>query len=470
MSDGVSMVGFDARAAVFTTLFLGVSFAASTLSAQEGRLQFVKGPFSGYGSLIAKTDVRDYGCLDCAPTSRILGTPDLDGDGVAEVILTMESFTKQEKATNIPLPIFFYRIDGRPYEGIGQLPMRVHAREAVTADFNGDGRDDVFIAAHGMDDKPFPGEQNVLLLSQKGGGHFDASLTHLPQMEDMSHGAGAGDIDGDGDVDVIVITNAGGGNAGVSNYFLINDGSGSMTFSKGSNHLPSGAPRKDDFFLTARLVDVNGDGLIDLLLAGEALNSSPSLLLIGDGKGQFGNIRKLPRSPFGKLTYTTDIDVEDLNSDGRSDIVLLNTGQIDGLDFKGMHIQILIQSSDGSFVDESESRLWDQRTAARPNVSLAHNINFADLDSDGDLDFVIQSLNPAWREQTGDVPPHIGLNDGSGSFSPVDPMWLTSQAYSYRQLMPVKVQSSWRILGLSLNGINESNGFWALGHKLYIYK
>lgn len=458
------------RFALCILIGLWVGIADGAASAQEGQLRFVSGPFNGYGSLIAQTDVREFGCSDCAPTMRILGTPDLDGDGAPEVILTMESFNKQDKATNIPLPIFIFRIDGSPYKGIDQLPMRVHPREAVIADFNGDGRDDVFISAHGMDRKPFPGEQNVLLLSQKGGRHMDVSLTHLPQMEDMSHGAGAGDIDGDGDADIVVVTNGGGGKAGVSNYFLINDGSGVMTFSKGSNHLPSGAPRKDDFFLTARLVDVNGDRKNDLLLAGEGYNGSPSLLLIGDGKGQFGKPTKLPRSPFGKRTFTTDIDVQDLNSDGRSDLILLNTGQLDGRAFRGMHIQLLIQDSDGSFVDQSEDRIWDQSSAARSDVSLAHNINLADLDRDGDLDLVVQSLNPAWKERAGDIPPHVGLNDGSGSFAPVDPTWLATSGYTYRQLMPVRVRGSWKILGLSLNGINEADGFWAVGHKLYLFQ
>jgi hypothetical protein len=449
-------------------LFFVLKLSLGSAVAQD--LEYVTGPFQGYGSMVARTDVREHGCNTCAPTMRILAAPDLDGDGNSELILSLESFTKEDKASDIPLPIFFFRTNGERYDGITELPKRIHAREAVTADFNSDGRDDVFIAAHGMDRKPFPGEQNVLLLSQPNGSHKDVSSTHLPQMEDMAHGVAAGDIDSDGDVDLFIVTNAGGGLAKVSNYFLLNDGAGSMTFSSGKKHLPSGAPRKDDYFLTARIEDITGDEVPDLIMAGEAYNGSPSLVLIGDGKGNFESFTKLPRSAFGKQTFTTDIDVVDLNGDELKDLVLLNTGQIDGRVFKGVNVQTLVQTAVGQFEDQTEQRMWDQRAAADSDVNISHNVNFVDLDQDGDLDFVVQSLNPSWRERVGDVPPHIGLNDGNGKFSPVAPTWLTFSAYSFEQLLPIKISGKWKIAGISQNGVEEPNGFWAVGHKLYLYQ
>ena len=457
------------RRKLFPALFISsVLSLGSTVAAEE--LRYVNGPYQGYAQMIAKTDVREHGCHTCSPSMRILAAPDLDGDGNSELILSMEAFTKEGKATDIPLPIFVLRANGQQYGGIKGLPTRIHAREAVIADFNGDGRDDVFIAAHGMDRKPFPGEQNVLLMSQPNGSHKDVSLTHLPLLDDMAHGVAAGDVDGDGDVDLFIVTNGGGGRARVSNYFLLNDGAGLMTFSNGKNHLPSGAPRKDDYFLTARIEDVTGDGLPDLIMAGEAYNSSPSLVLTGNGKGQFRNFAKLPRSAFGKRTFTTDIDVVDLNGDGRKDIVLLNTGQIDGRPFKGMYVQILVQTADGGFEDQTKQRIWDQEAAASSRINIPHNISFVDLDQDGDLDFVVQSLNPSWRNNVGDVPPHIGLNDGNGKFSPVKPTWLTSNEHSFAQLLPVRIGRKWKIAGMSLNGLNEPNGYWAVGHKLFLYK
>lgn len=433
-------------------------------------LRFAPGPFTASARLVASTDVRQYGCSDCGPTMRLLGTPDLNGDGNSEIILAMESFTKDGTASNVPLPIIILQADGQPYRGISTNLRRVHAREAIIADFNGDGRDDVFIVAHGMDRQPFPGEQNVLLLSQPDGTHRDVSATHLPQMDDMSHGAAAGDIDGDGDVDIVVVTNAGGGRAKVSNYFLINDGTGRFSFSSGSNHLPAGTPRRDDHFLTAELVDINNNGINDLVFAGEGHNGSPSLLMLGNGRGGFGQPLRLPVSPFGRRTFTTDIAAVDINSDGLLDLVLLNTGTINGRPFTGINIQILIQQANGSFTDETSQRMWDQRGAAVPGVLIPHSINFVDLNGNGYLDFVVQSLNPLWKQRPGDVPPQIGINDASGRFSPVTPNWPSTSGYSFRQMLPIKINGRWRLAGNSLNGLNEASGFWALGHHLQIYR
>jgi hypothetical protein len=53
----------------------------------------------------------------------------------------------------------------------------VDPRKVLFGDFNGDGRLDMFIACHGWDTNPYPGEQNRLYLSEPGGGWRDATAT-----------------------------------------------------------------------------------------------------------------------------------------------------------------------------------------------------------------------------------------------------------------------------------------------------
>jgi hypothetical protein len=444
----------------------GGASAPSALATPPAGADYVSGPYATRGRVLMTTDVRQLGCPQCAPVPRILATPDLDGDGTSEIVLTMESFGTDERAINVPTRMVIVRANGTPYRGISQLPSRVHAREGVVGDFNGDGVDDLFVAAAGMDTNPFPGEQNVLLLSRGAGRHIDASASNLPQLIDFAHGANAGDIDGDGDLDILVVTHQ--GVSPTDNYFLINDGTGRFSFSAGRNHMPASAARTNRF-LTGRLQDVNLDGNVDMLLPGNGDDRQASLLLYGDGQGRFDRTVTLPRSAFGSQTWTTDIDVVDLDRDGLRDLVLLNTSDFGGR-YKGLNIQILM-NEDGRFIDRSSQRLWGQNWPSQSNFNIAHNLSFVDLNRDGALDFVVQSLNPVWERQPGDMPLQIGLNDGSGSFRPVTPRWLDpSEGFNARQLLPVKIGGRTALVGQSLFGQDTENGFRTFGQRLTMYR
>jgi hypothetical protein len=283
----------------------------------------------------------------------------------------------------------------------------------------------------------------------------------------MSHGATAGDIDGDGDLDILIITNAGGGRSRLPNYFLINQGDGRFELSRGELHLPRQA-QSDNAFLTAQLVDVDKNGRVDLLLAGSGDERQASLLMLGDGDGAFSSVITLPRPDWGTTILTTDIDAIDIDADGDMDIVLLHTGRFGNQNFKGFFIQILINHN-MQFIDETQFRIWPQSFDRPEELNISHNINFVDLNGDGALDFVIQSLNPLWKNTPGDVPPQIGLNRGNGFFDPIIPTWPRSNSWSGRQLAPISLGGSSTLAGLSLNGLNDG-GFRPIGHRLFVFR
>ena len=439
--------------------------------ALPGTGDYVAGPYQTHGQVVATTDVRTLGCPQCDPVPRILATADFNADGLPEFVLTFESFDLTRKPIDVPTQMAIVSADGKPYPGIIALPARVHPREAVVADFNGDGIDDLFAAAQGPDGRPFPGEQNVLLLSQGAGRLEDVSFTNLPIKDEMAHGAAAGDIDGDGDLDLIVVTNAGGGRAKLETYFLINDGTGKFNLSPGSAHLPAGPSRKRNYFLTARFSDINQDGNVDLMMAGSADMGQNSLLLYGDGTGNFRDSNvKLPRSPFGTKAYTTDIDVVDLDGDGDKDVILLNCAIIGKQVFKGLYIQTLINDG-GKFQDETGVRIWGQDWPAPGDFAIPHNLTLADLNGDGAPDFVVQSLNPVWNKTPGDVPAQIGINDGHGHFNPVTPEWLDpSEGHRARELLPALSGDHWIIAGESLFGEPTATDFRTYGQRLTIFR
>ena len=131
-----------------------------------------------------------------APACRRSGhdsSIDLQGNGRPDVVVCHGSFPPSP-VVKVPCRVLRPQPDGsvvditRQLFGAGALPSLINPREIVSGDFNRDGRADIFVAAHGYDAAPFPGETNLLLLSNADGTYTDRSAT-LPQAPDFSHSA-----------------------------------------------------------------------------------------------------------------------------------------------------------------------------------------------------------------------------------------------------------------------------------------
>jgi hypothetical protein len=306
-----------------------------------------------------------------APISQI-AFGDITGDGRADLIVNSITVPTQ----NIAHPVLVYtaNTDGSftnvTDKTIGGVASSVFGRQVLVADFNGDGRSDFFIAGHGYDAPPFPGEQSALLLSTSNGGVTNATA-RLPQGLTFNHSAAMADVDGDGDLDILA------GNSSVGGPSLWINNGGSFTAKAGA--LPSVLATTRGF--TYAFLDANRDGIADLYAAsGQA---GPSRILIGDGKGNFKDAGvNLPAQPAG--VEEIDTQILDLNGDGLMDI--LATGYKQGT-FTGIYTRALIQKADGSFVDETAARIPGNDLSA---TAWRERINLADLDGDGDLDAVVQ--------------------------------------------------------------------------------
>lgn len=119
-----------------------------------------------------------------------------------------------------------------------------------------------------------------------------------------------GDIDGDGDLDLLG-ANGGSGN---SEILLINNGAG--TYTNGTSQILSN-PSIDDN--DSKFIDYDNDGDLDLIIA--ALGGSTERLLNNNGSGIFSLTSGVMAA---QTDSSLDIEVADLNGDGRYDIV---TGQ-----------------------------------------------------------------------------------------------------------------------------------------------
>ena len=330
-----------------------------------------------------------------------LWAADWNGDGWTDVVVARLVF---QTAETFEISILLNDRQGGLVDATqqvfdGPVPEVQHPREIVIADFDGDARPDIFVADHGMDTDPFPGYQNTLVLSAPGGKLVDATAK-LPQRDDYTQSATAADIDADGDVDLYVGNMGGEGEEAPG--ILLNDGTGGFTLAEGRLP-PEQTNLQLNWYGSCQFADVSNDGSPDLIL-GQGDPNRYSHVLTNDGTGHFTRLATpLPPTIFFPIHGIMDIKASDISGDGYLDLLLIDTRNT----YIGRYIQILINNRDGTFVDETSTRI----SQTYHDGWLVY-LQLLDLNYDGHVDFVA-------RQMTGPGP-LLYLNDGRGVFSEWD--------------------------------------------------
>ena len=211
------------------------------------------------------------------------------------------------------------------------------------------------------------------------------------------------DVNGDGRLDLIT-TNA--GHHHNDEYYLVNStvsvllGHGDGTFETSERR--TAIPLENSYSLIAQVMDVNGDGRGDLIVAdpGRYLPYDPNdptsgryfdphvSVRLGQTNGSFGAERQ-----FEVGQYPTSVHVADVNQDGRVDLITLNQYSDD--------VSVLLGVGDG--VNRTFA------TEQRFNVgSYPQDLQIEDFNSDGTLDLV--TANYFSKEVS------VLLGDGQGTF------------------------------------------------------
>ena len=264
----------------------------------------------------------------------------------------------------------------------------------VVADFDGDRRSDVAVAAAYIDGPP-PHPGYVEIYRQKAAGVFEAPVRYPIGPDPW--GMSAGDANGDGRLDLVIATpnalpiqvNTISDSGGIS--LLRQDAAQPGSF-LASQWLATGGMAED-----AAMAQLNGDALADLVVAdGVGVNGRALLLQqIPLPPGMF----LLPVSlPTGGDRGSEDVAVADLNDDGLADIVLAASDRV----------AVLYQNpgATGGF---------DPVVLLAAGLSV-RGVALADLDGDGRVDIVAANAGNAPAGGTGGSSVTFLLQQSPGYF------------------------------------------------------
>jgi hypothetical protein len=275
----------------------------------------------------------------------------------------------------------------------------------VTADVNGDGWIDIYVANDG--------EPNLLWINQRGRTFKESALLAGAAMTaegkaESSMGVDAGDFDGDGDDDLVMTELTGQG----ANLY-VNDGSASFRDASAASSL--GALSLPYTGWGTTWFDFDNDGWLDLLIvngtivANEGRTSRPfpydqrKMLLRNSGNGRFENVTDRAGAAFtlsesgrgaafGDIDNDGDVDVVVGNDAGRLRLLVNNIGNRNhwlgmkivgahGRDMLGARVAVIRSGgpalwrrvrSDGSYASANDSRVLVGLgpSAEKPNVQV----------------------------------------------------------------------------------------------------
>ncbi len=275
--------------------------------------------------------------LDAEFGFSVAGAGDVNDDGYDDVVVGMLLDGNDGAAF-----VFHGSSTGIPSGGPMSADAALHSNQANAGfgrqvagagDTNGDGYDDVIVAAHLYDSgEEDEGAAFVFLGGPAGVGDHSAAdanakLQSDQRLAELGSVAGAGDVNGDGYDDVIVGKAQGGGGAYVFLGGLTGVGDGSPA-NANTVIRPDGFEGAIGYYV-AGVGDVNGDGYDDVATTARIGHDSVGLVYLG---GLGGVPNGTPRSAAAALivrdeeTVVTVAGAGDVDGDGFDDVIVGDSG------------------------------------------------------------------------------------------------------------------------------------------------
>jgi len=205
---------------------------------------------------------------------------------------------------------------GSSHGALGSISLVVAstcANNAVTwiaaGDVNGDGKADLVAT---LQDASFPGCQNntVAVLQGLGTGKFKKATYYATGSTTQEQTVYLVDVNGDGKLDIVT------GNADSSISVLLNKGNG--TYNAGI--LNTGLTSILNHGISLAFADFNGDGKMDIAVTATVNPTSAVYVLPGNGNGTFGAPIQIS-TPYIPVTLAA----ADFNKDGKADLLVTTT-------------------------------------------------------------------------------------------------------------------------------------------------
>ncbi|MDA0796761.1 MAG: VCBS repeat-containing protein [Proteobacteria bacterium] len=390
---------------------------------------------------------------------------DFNGDGHQDFATVMKvqgsrGYQGSDRTSKNSLLILLNDGLGNLYEdpnfvNLSSMPEVHNAYRMKVADFNADGKDDIFIASFGRwecyeDNTCFsaPANHGLLITSEN---HMISYSHHIADDNDgngfkrPSHDASAGDIDGDGDIDIV----AGG-------YILYNDGDGKFSTFKDLHDPWFGGFSKYENYVTnpidaSSVADFNADGVSDIVFwyrgtyreneticrssdpesntedyCGAYVKFGP--ILSDDNIHVKDHFTQLANGDgyYGLNTYFNNSVTGDIDGDGDIDILVGETRQIPY--YNSRTVQILINDGNGIFNDKTDVMYPNQLRSGLAEIVSTIGIGegdvyMVDFDGDGDMDIIDNVGGCTWgtncAEYAATPRTIIAINDGNNVFGEI---------------------------------------------------